>query len=33
LSWLPENPGTYRIRAVDGQGHAASKEISIAFVP
>jgi penicillin-binding protein 1C len=33
LSWLPDNPGTYRIRAVDEKGLAASKEIEVAFVP
>jgi penicillin-binding protein 1C len=33
LSWMPENPGTYRIRAADEQGHAASKEITVTFVP
>lgn len=33
LSWTPENPGTYRIHAADEQGHSASKELTIAFVP
>ncbi|MEQ1486164.1 penicillin-binding protein 1C [Methyloglobulus sp.] len=33
LSWMPENPGTYRIRAADEQGHSASKEITVTFVP
>ena len=33
LSWMPENPGTYRIRAADEQGHAASKEVTLAFTP
>ena len=33
LSWMPENPGTYHIRVADVQGHTASKEITVAFVP
>lgn len=33
LSWSPENPGTYWIRAADEVGHSASKQLSIAFVP
>ncbi|NOS73740.1 MAG: penicillin-binding protein 1C [Methyloglobulus sp.] len=33
LSWMPENPGTYRIRVTDEQGQIASKEITVTFVP
>lgn len=33
LSWLPDNPGTYRLRAADNKGHTASKELIVAFVP
>lgn len=33
LSWMPENPGTYRIRATDEEGQVASKEITVTFVP
>jgi penicillin-binding protein 1C len=33
LSWSPDNPGTYRIRATDNLGHSASKELTVAFVP
>lgn len=33
LSWSPNNPGTYRLRATDEQGHSASKELTVAFVP
>jgi penicillin-binding protein 1C len=33
LSWSPDNPGIYRIRVADEQGNAASKELSIAFIP
>lgn len=33
LSWLPENPGTYQIRAIDEQGHAATKELTVALIP
>jgi len=32
LSWTPDNPGTYRLRAADEKGHAATKQLSIAFV-
>lgn len=32
LSWRPDKPGTYRIRAADQQGHTASKEVSVAFI-
>lgn len=33
LSWLPGSPGTYVIGATDDQGHTASKELRVAFVP
>jgi penicillin-binding protein 1C len=33
LSWQPENPGAFRIRATDEKGHTASKQLSIEFVP
>lgn len=33
LSWSPDNPGTYRIRAADEQGHGASKELTVTFIP
>ena len=33
LSWTPEHPGTYLIRAADSQGHAVSKEVTVAFLP
>jgi penicillin-binding protein 1C len=33
LSWLPGEPGTYLIRASDSQGRAASKQVTVAFVP
>ncbi|MFA5983065.1 MAG: penicillin-binding protein 1C [Methylococcaceae bacterium] len=33
LSWQPEYPGVYRLRAADGQGHTAAKDITVAFVP
>ena len=32
LSWSPGHPGRYLIRAVDDQGRAASREISVEFV-
>lgn len=32
LSWSPDNPGTYRLRAVDKKGYAATKQLNIAFV-
>ena len=33
LSWLPGEPGIYLIRASDSQGHAVSREVTVAFVP
>jgi penicillin-binding protein 1C len=33
LSWQPNNPGTYTLRAVDELGHSASKQLTVEFVP
>lgn len=33
FSWLPAYAGTYFIRAVDSLGHAASREITVEFLP
>jgi penicillin-binding protein 1C len=33
LSWKPDNPGDYLLRAADGQGHTASKKLRITFFP
>ena len=31
LSWFPENPGNYQLRATDENGHVATKQLTIAF--
>lgn len=33
LAWLPSHPGRYLLRAADVQGRAASREITVEFVP
>ena len=33
FSWLPGYAGKYLIRAVDSLGHAASREITVEFLP
>lgn len=33
LTWTPSAPGSYRIRAVDDAGRAASREITVAVTP
>lgn len=33
LSWIPEHPGTYLIRASDDQGHSVAKSLKVAFIP
>lgn len=33
ISWMPEQPGSYQIRALDSAGHAALREVQVEFIP